>query len=298
LLADLVEERVLGEQRHGGEGGERHRDQRQRQMPEIIEDLGVPGQRGEIVGSEPAQREEIPERSAGEQDDQQDREQKAGDCVADDDQARRPGIEWRAVSDRLADAEWDRDQVGKQGHEDAERHRHRQLLLDQLQHARVAEKALAEIERGEIPQHQEEALVGGLVEAELLLQAFDEFRIEPLRAAILRGDVGTADRLPLPARREIAALRTGDARGRAGVGAGNLRDDLLDRPAGRELHDHERDQHDPEQGRNHEQNAADDVGGHCLTVPRAILLYMIVSENRFPRDQARQRARSSFAALS
>jgi len=28
LLADFVEERVFGQQRHGGEGAERHRDQR------------------------------------------------------------------------------------------------------------------------------------------------------------------------------------------------------------------------------------------------------------------------------
>ena len=41
----------------------------------------------------------------------------------------------------------------------------------------------------------------------------------------------------------------------AGVGAGELGDHALDRPAGRELHDDERDQHDPEQGRDHEQEA-------------------------------------------
>ena len=56
----------------------------------------------------------------------------------------------------------------------------------------------------------------------------------------------------------------GDARGRAGVGAGELRDHPLDRPAGRELHHHERHQHDAEQGRDHEQEAADDVGGHRM----------------------------------
>ena len=47
---------------------------------------------------------------------------------------------------RLADAERDRDQVGQQRHPEAERDRDRQLLLDQLQHADVAEIALAEIE--------------------------------------------------------------------------------------------------------------------------------------------------------
>ena len=78
-------------------------------------------------------------------------------------------------------------------------------------------------------------------------------------------EVDGVDREPpcaCPRAAEIAALPTGDARGRAGVGAGELRDDALDRPAGRELHHDERHQHDPEQGRDHEQEAADDVGGH------------------------------------
>ena len=77
LLADLVEERVLGQQRHGGEGAERHRDQRQREVPEIVDDLPVPGKLRPAVRGQPAQREDVEERAAGEQDDQQDREQEA-----------------------------------------------------------------------------------------------------------------------------------------------------------------------------------------------------------------------------
>ncbi len=49
----------------------------------------------------------------------------------------------------------------------------------------VAEIALAEIEAGIVPEHQAEALERRLVEAELLLELCDEFRVEPLRAAIL-----------------------------------------------------------------------------------------------------------------
>jgi len=82
-----------------------------------------------------------------------------------------------------------------------------ELFLDKLKHARVAEKALAEIERGEIPQHKPEALIGRLVEAELLLQALDEFRIEALRAAIFRADVAARGALPLRACAKVATLR-------------------------------------------------------------------------------------------
>ena len=44
--------------------------------------------------------------------------------------------------------------------------------------------------------------------------------------------------------------------------AGELRDDALHRAARRELHHDERYQHDPEDRGDHEQNAANDVGGH------------------------------------
>ena len=66
------------------------------------------------------------------------------------------------------------------------------------------------------------------------------------------------------ARAEIAAGGTGDARGCAGIVTGKLRDDALHRAAGRELHHDERHQHDPEDGRDHEQDAADDIGAHVL----------------------------------
>ena len=267
LLADLVEEGVFRQQRHGGEGAERHRDDRQRQVPEIIENPLPPRQLREIVGRQSAQREQVEERSAGEQDDQQNGEQEAGNGITDDDDARGPDVEARAVQHRLADSERDRDQIGQQRHPDAERHRHRQLLLDQVDHADVAEIALAEIEAQIIPQHQEEALVRGPVEAELLFQALDEFRIEPLRAAVFRSHrIDRAAALRGPAGAEIAARRARDARGGAGIGAGQLRDHPLDRSAGRELHDHERNQHDAEQGRDHEQQAADDIGAHGSVV--------------------------------
>src|SRR5262249_61946514 len=116
---------------------------------------------------------------------------------------------------------------------DAERNRDRQFLLDELQNGSVAKVALAEIKTQIIPHHEKEALVGRLVEAELLLQSLDEFGVEALRAAILGAHrVGCAGAARLAARAEIAARGAGDARGRARVGAGELGDDALDRPAG------------------------------------------------------------------
>ena len=262
LLADFIEKRILGQQRHGGEGAERHRDQRQRDVPEIVEDFPVPGKLRPAVRSQPAQREDIEERAAGEQDDQQDREQKSRYRESDDDHRRGPGIELRAVLHRLADAERYRDQIGQQRHPDPERHRDRQLLLDQLQHADVAEIALAEIEPRKIPHHQRKAFRRRLVEAELLFQALDEFGIEPLRAAVLRSD-GIAGYADLAARAEIAAA-PGNPGSAAGVRAAELRDNPFHRPARRKLHHHKRDEQNPQQGRDHQQNAAGNVGAHQL----------------------------------
>src|SRR3984893_19472578 len=104
-------------------------------------------------------------------------------------------------------------------------------MLDQIDHLRVAEIALAEIEADVIPQHDEEALIGRLVEAELLFQLLDERGVEPARAAVFRVDgVGAGAALHLPARTEIPAGRTGDARGRAGVRPGELGNEVLPRP--------------------------------------------------------------------
>ena len=216
-------------------------------MPEIIEDLLPPGKLRPAVGGQSAQREDVEERAAGEQDDEQDREQKSGNGVADDDDAGGPHVELRAVAHRLADAERDRDQIAQERHPDAERDRDRQLLLDELQHADVAEIALAEIEAHIVPEHDEEALVGRLVETELLFQALDEFGVEPLGAAVFGVDVELAAALQRAAGAEIAAGGTGNTRGRAGVGAGKLGDDAFDRAAGGELHHDERHQHDPEE---------------------------------------------------
>src|SRR6202795_370711 len=67
LLAQFLEERVFGEQRHGGERGEPHGNDRQRQVPEIIEDLVPRRKLRPPVGGQPAHRKNLEERTAGEQ---------------------------------------------------------------------------------------------------------------------------------------------------------------------------------------------------------------------------------------
>ncbi len=128
----------------------------------------------------PLKREDVPERAAGEQHDQQHREQEGRDGIADDDHGGRPDIEFRTVTHRFCHAQRNRDDVGNKGQPKPQRDRNRQLLLDQFQHRHIAEIALPEIEHGVVPDHQEEAFVRRLVEAELLFQLLDEFRVEAL----------------------------------------------------------------------------------------------------------------------
>src|SRR4029077_10847550 len=131
-------------------------------MPEVVEDLCGDRQLRPIVGGQPTQRENVEERATGEQDDEQNRKQEARNRVADDDDARSPRVELRAVLDRLADAEGDRVQMGQEREPNGERNGGRQVLACELENGGVAKIALAEIEPRIVPQHQEKALVGRL----------------------------------------------------------------------------------------------------------------------------------------
>src|SRR3546814_6014157 len=153
-------------------------------LPEIVEDDHRPGQLPPIVRDDAAQGKPVEIASAGEQHDQQDREQEARYGVGEDHDAAGPDIEARAVAHRLDDAERNRDEIDDQSAPDAERDRDRHLVDDQIDDLPVAEEAASEVQRQIVLHHQQEALVRRLVEAELPLQLLDEGRIESLGTAI------------------------------------------------------------------------------------------------------------------
>ena len=64
-----------------------HGDERQRHMPEVVEDRARPGEIAPIVGGQAAQRKPLQIAAAGEEHDQQDGEQEGRDGAADDDGA-------------------------------------------------------------------------------------------------------------------------------------------------------------------------------------------------------------------
>src|SRR5690606_9215217 len=112
LIADLVEEAVLGQHGQGGEAADDHGGDRQYQVPEVVGDRAPGAQFLPVVACQTAQGKPVKVAAAGNQQDQQNGQQEAGNGVADDDQRAGPDIEGRAVADGLADAQGDGDQIG------------------------------------------------------------------------------------------------------------------------------------------------------------------------------------------
>src|SRR5690606_828410 len=124
-----------------------------------------------------------------------------------------------------------------------------------------------------------------LVEAELLLQLLDEGRIQAAGAAVsaplalddaaaAAGEIAARPRYPL---------------GRRATDLRQLCDRLLHRPARRRLHDDEVDDHDPEEGRDDQQQAPDDVGDHGAP-PVMLRAVMPAASWRAAREGSRRAA--------
>ncbi len=174
LLADLIEERVLGQQGEGGKATDDIGRYRQCEVPEVISDFLVPGKFIEIGRRQPPQRKPVQITAPCEQDDQQYRKQEAWYGVTHHDGRTAPDVESRSVGDRLADAEGDRDQVDDQGGPQPQGDGHRHLVQNQFDHRTVPKKGLAKIKGGVIPEHLQESLVGRLVEAVHNLYFFEQ----------------------------------------------------------------------------------------------------------------------------
>ena len=184
LLVQLLQEAVLGEHGQGGEAADGQRRQGQRQVPQVVAHLGQGAQVIEVVRGQPTQGKPVEVGAAGEQDDQQDGEQEAGNGVGHEDDGAAPDVEGLPVAHRLGDAQRNGDGVDQQQRPKPEGNRHRQPLQHQVHHGAILEVAVAEIEAQIVPHHQQKAFVGWLVEAELLLEAGDQFRVQPGTARI------------------------------------------------------------------------------------------------------------------
>ena len=177
---------------------------------------------------------------------------KPGDRVGDEYDRARPDVERGAVAHGLGHAERDRDAVDQHQRPEAERDRHGQPLHHEVEYRAVLEVALAEFQPHVVPQHEEEPLVRRLVEPERLLHASDERGDRVLRCRC-RTIATTAPCWWAPTPRPWSRCRA-PAPGRWPVPPGRRARTAPD----------EIDDHDPEQRRQDQQEAAKDIPTHAI----------------------------------
>ena len=182
---------------------------------------------------------------------------------------RGPDVEARAVAHRLGDAERDRDRDRSSSvvHRPSEIDTGSLSIIRSITGA-LRKKLLAEIE-GEIV-----AASSCRKRSPAACRSRTACSMRWMSSGAGRARRGSCS--PPPSRRSAGAARLAaaaarEARGGADRGALELGDHLLDRPARRRLDDDEIDHHDAEQRRDHQQQAAQDVGEHrqasrCSTV--------------------------------
>src|SRR5690606_5035443 len=145
-------------------------------MPEVIPQLAQQAQLIKVARSKTTQREPFKIGAAGEEHDQQNAQQEAGNRVQNGNNGTAHHIKMTAVANRFADSQGNRNQINQQGAPEAERDRDRQLFDDQIQHAGVTVKTFTEVQYGIVFQHDPETLMGWLIEPVHHLDAFDDLR--------------------------------------------------------------------------------------------------------------------------
>ena len=151
-----------------------------------------------------------------------------------------------AVAHRLGDSERNRNPVDRYQRPQPQRNGNGQSFDDESEHGAVLKIAFPEIELQVVPHHVQESFVRRFVEAELALEVGDQRRIQPVGGS---GLSGIHRYLARPRVAASAADGCGRRHGSRRCGG----DDLVDGPAGRELHDDEVDQDNAEERRRDEQ---------------------------------------------
>ena len=159
--------------------------QRQREVPEVVGDARRPGERRPVVRRQPAQRKPVEERAAGEEHDQKHAEHEARD--RDSRSARSSVVDASkrdALAHRLGDAERNRDQVRSAGTSTSPR------LIDTGSFSLMSShtpllcmKLLPRSKRAKLAEHLEVARERRLVEAVELLDLLDLLRVEVAASA-------------------------------------------------------------------------------------------------------------------
>ena len=240
LLANFFQKRIFCQHGDHCKRAQHTGQHRQGDVPEVVHHLAAPAEllpvgRGQAAQGKPLQ---LPAKHHQ----QSHAQNKARNGITDQHQQAGEGVKSRAGANRLGNAQRHGYQVTEKKRPQAQTDGHGQLFLNQAPDVLGVEKALTQIELGKLFEHHPEPLDRWFVKA---VEGFDFGNaggVHALSAAVTASRCRSA----LPAC--VAPLQ--------------LRDHLLHRATGHKLDHHKGHQQNPEQGRNHQQQAFENVGQH------------------------------------
>ena len=201
-----------------------------------------------VVARETTQREYIQIRTAREEDDEQNAERISRHHVAREYHSRTERIEFAPVMYRLPEAKRYTDQVAQEERRDTEEERNREAAHDDVPDRKTVGVARAQVQVQHVPEPREVTLPGGLVKTEVRLD---------LRYLVGRQSLRGIH----PALHGRGLLRT--------------RNHFLHGAARQHLDENKTHQRNPDERRDHEQQAAEDIGSHSL--PSASSQFLVTS---------------------
>ena len=178
LAADFFKKHVFRQHRRYRQTACHRSRNRQRHVPQIILDFARPRQRVKIIADQTALREPRKKAASAKQHQQHQTQHKRRYGITDQHHHPRYRIKTAAVAHRLGNAQRDTNQISQEKRPQAQAHRHRHFLFDQLEHGFMMEKTLAQIKTGKPPHHIRKPRQRRLVETVQRIQRRQIFRTD------------------------------------------------------------------------------------------------------------------------
>ena len=235
VLPQFLERGVLHEEGQERELADHVAKNREYQVVPEVHDFSEEREILEVVAREAAQRENVEVRTARKENDEQDTECIAGHHVARENDTRAERVELAPMMHGLPQTERNANQVTQEERSDTEEQRNREAAHDDIPDREAVGVAGTEVEVQHVPEPGQVALPGGLVKAEVRLD---------LGNLVGRERLGSI----YPALHGRGLLRT--------------RNHFLHGTARQKLDEDEAHQRNPDESRNHQKQAAEDIRTH------------------------------------
>lgn len=235
VLPQFLERGVLHEEGQESELADHVTENRENQMMPEVCDFPEEREIFEVIAREAAQREDVEVRTARKEDDEQDAECITGHHVARENDARAERIELAPMMHGLPQTERDANQITQEERGDTEEQRNREAAHDDIPDRETVGVAGTEVEVQNVPEPGQVAFPSGLVKAEVRLD---------LGYLVGRKRLGGI----YPALHGRGLLRT--------------RNHFLHGTARQKLDEYKTHQRNPDEGRDHQKQAAEDIRTH------------------------------------